>query len=74
MANKNIVICSDGTGNSTIIGRGTNVFKIYELVDLQGHHFLAKAPVPRLGVAPQLKIGFRHHCFSMHARSARPSA
>lgn len=31
---KNIVICSDGTGNSDIKGRGTNVFKLYEAVDL----------------------------------------
>lgn len=30
---KNIVICADGTGNTTIKGRGTNVFKIFEAVD-----------------------------------------
>lgn len=30
---KNIVICSDGTGNTTIKGRGTNVFKLYEATD-----------------------------------------
>src|SRR5580698_9592644 len=35
---KNIVICSDGTGNTAIKGRGTNVFKLYEAVDLNGHH------------------------------------
>lgn len=34
---KNIVICSDGTGNSAIKDRGTNVFKLYEAVDLNGH-------------------------------------
>src|SRR5918995_4879008 len=34
---KNIVICSDGTGNSTIKGRGTNVFKLFEMIDLNGH-------------------------------------
>jgi len=34
---KNIIICSDGTGNSTIKGRGTNVFKLFETVDLVGH-------------------------------------
>ncbi len=34
---KNIVICSDGTGNSAIKGRGTNVFKLYEAADLHGH-------------------------------------
>jgi uncharacterized protein (DUF2235 family) len=34
---KNIVICSDGTGNTAIKGRGTNVFKLYEAVDLIGH-------------------------------------
>ncbi len=31
--NKNIVLCSDGTGNSANKGRGTNVFKLYEAVD-----------------------------------------
>ncbi len=31
---KNIVICSDGTGNTASKGRGTNVFKLYEAVDL----------------------------------------
>jgi uncharacterized protein (DUF2235 family) len=34
---KNIVICSDGTGNTAIKGRGTNVFKLYEAVDFEGH-------------------------------------
>jgi hypothetical protein len=34
---KHIVICSDGTGNTAIKGRGTNVFKLYEAVDLEGH-------------------------------------
>jgi uncharacterized protein (DUF2235 family) len=34
---KNIVICSDGTGNTAIKGRGTNVFKLFEAVDLSGH-------------------------------------
>jgi len=36
---KNIIICSDGTGNTAIKGRGTNVFKIFESVDLNGHRF-----------------------------------
>ena len=30
---KNIVICADGTRNTTIKGRGTNVFKLYEAVE-----------------------------------------
>jgi uncharacterized protein (DUF2235 family) len=34
---KNIVICSDGTGNSAIKNRGTNVFKLYEAVDIHGY-------------------------------------
>jgi len=34
---KNIVICSDGTGNSANKGRGTNVFKLFEAVNLNGH-------------------------------------
>jgi len=31
---KNIILCSDGTGNTAIKDRGTNVFKLYEAVDL----------------------------------------
>ena len=34
---KSIIICSDGTGNTTIKGRGTNVFKLFEAVDVNGH-------------------------------------
>src|SRR5262245_42814477 len=34
---KNIVLCSDGTGNRDIKGRGTNVFKLFEAIDLNGH-------------------------------------
>ena len=35
---KNIVVCSDGTGNSAIKGRGTNVFKLFEAnVDFVAH-------------------------------------
>jgi len=34
---KNIIVCADGTGNTTIKDRGTNVFKLYEAVDQNGH-------------------------------------
>jgi len=34
---KNIIICSDGTGNAANKDRGTNVFKLFEAVDLNGH-------------------------------------
>jgi uncharacterized protein (DUF2235 family) len=34
---KHIVLCSDGTGNTAIKGRGTNVFKLFEAVDVIGH-------------------------------------
>jgi uncharacterized protein (DUF2235 family) len=34
---KNIILCSDGTGNSAVKGRGTNVFKLFEAVDLNEH-------------------------------------
>jgi len=37
MSGKNIVLCSDGTGNIDIKSRGTNVFRLYEAVDIQGH-------------------------------------
>lgn len=36
---KNIIICSDGTGNTAIKGRGTNVFKLYEALDLNGYKY-----------------------------------
>jgi uncharacterized protein (DUF2235 family) len=36
---KNIIICSDGTGNTAIKGRGTNVFKMFESADLNSHRF-----------------------------------
>jgi uncharacterized protein (DUF2235 family) len=32
---KNIVLCSDGTGNASIKDRGSNVFKLFEAVDVQ---------------------------------------
>ena len=34
---KNIAVCSDGTGNTAIKNRGSNVFKLYESVDINGH-------------------------------------
>jgi hypothetical protein len=34
---KHIIICSDGTGNTAVKGRGTNVFKLFEAIDLNGH-------------------------------------
>src|SRR5687767_11960140 len=40
---KNIVICSDGTGNTTVKNRGTNVFKLFEAVDVNCHRGNADA-------------------------------
>ncbi len=34
---KNIVLCSDGTGSKGMQKRGTNVYKLFEAVDLHGH-------------------------------------
>ena len=34
---KNLVVCSDGTGNSNVKKRGTNVYKLYEAVDTHDH-------------------------------------
>jgi uncharacterized protein (DUF2235 family) len=34
---KNIVLCADGTGNNDVKARGTNVFKLYEAIDRNGH-------------------------------------
>jgi len=46
---KNIVICADGTGNTTVKGRGTNVFKLYEVVDQASHRWTP-------GVTPQVAL------------------
>src|SRR3989442_10901532 len=46
---KRIVICADGTGNTTIKGRGTNVFKLYEAVDQVGHRITP-------GLTPQVAL------------------
>ena len=35
--NKNIILCADGTGNADVKARGTNVFKLYEAIDNNGH-------------------------------------
>ncbi len=37
MRQKRIVLCSDGTGNTANKNRGTNVWKVFEAVDLNGH-------------------------------------
>lgn len=34
---KHIVLCADGTGNQDIKDRGTNVFRLYEAVNLRDH-------------------------------------
>ena len=34
---KNLVFCSDGTGNAANKNRGTNVFKLYEAIDTSSH-------------------------------------
>jgi uncharacterized protein (DUF2235 family) len=57
MAAKNIIICSDGTGNSAFKARGTNVFKLYEAVDMRGHEddpsLLRQIPIYDDGVGTQ---------------------
>jgi uncharacterized protein (DUF2235 family) len=42
---KNIILLSDGTGNSNIKNRGTNVFKLYEALDFNGLHGSKKEQV-----------------------------
>jgi uncharacterized protein (DUF2235 family) len=46
---KRIVVCSDGTGNTAIKGRGTNVFKMFEAIDLNGHR-LDPALTPQVAI------------------------
>jgi uncharacterized protein (DUF2235 family) len=46
---KRIVVCSDGTGNTAIKGRGTNVFKLFEAVDLESHRADA-AKTPQIAI------------------------
>lgn len=51
---KNIVICSDGTGNAANKDRGTNVFKLYEAIDIHS----AWAPGAGLEDAPPRQIAY----------------
>jgi type VI secretion system (T6SS) phospholipase Tle1-like effector len=37
VALKNIIICTDGTGNTAVAGGATHVFRLYEAVDENGH-------------------------------------
>ena len=46
---KHIVVCSDGTGNTAVKGRGTNVFKVFESVDLSSHRY-NPVQVPQLAI------------------------
>ncbi|HJZ76014.1 MAG TPA: DUF2235 domain-containing protein [Vicinamibacterales bacterium] len=46
---KRIVVCSDGTGNTAIKGRGTNVFKLFEAVDLESHRYDSNA-TPQIAI------------------------
>lgn len=41
---RNIVLCSDGTGSKGMQKRGTNVFKLYEAVDLHRHKKDSRLP------------------------------
>ena len=45
---KNIVLCSDGTGNMDIKNRGSNVFKLYEAVDIHGHKLPPQDKKPQI--------------------------
>ncbi|MCG8695051.1 MAG: DUF2235 domain-containing protein [Minwuiales bacterium] len=40
--NKNIILCSDGTGNSGGKGRGTNVWRLYNAIDRHGFRYNPK--------------------------------
>jgi hypothetical protein len=46
---KTIILCSDGTGNVATKGRGTNVFKLFETVDLNGH-LTDFSLIPQVGI------------------------
>lgn len=48
--NKNIVLCSDGTGNMDIKNRGSNVFKLYEAVDIHGHKVPPHDKIPQIAI------------------------
>lgn len=42
---KNIVVCSDGTGNTAVKGRGSNVFRLFESIDTNGFRTRAECPL-----------------------------
>lgn len=41
---RNIVLCSDGTGNASFKDRGTNVFKLFEALELDDHQRFPELP------------------------------
>ena len=67
---KRIVVCSDGTGNSAIKGRGTNVFKLFEAVDLDTHRFDADA-TPQIAIYDD-GVGTESVQAAENSRAARP--
>jgi uncharacterized protein (DUF2235 family) len=59
---KNIVVCSDGTGNADIRGRGTNVFKLFEAVELRAnqHHLPNQRLPPDYDHSPPTQTAIYH--------------
>ncbi len=80
---KNIVVCSDGTGNSGFKNRGTNVYKLFEAVDVHGGPGKPRQfkvyddgvgtrrfkPLKMLGLA--LGIGLRENVFQLYEAIVR---
>ena len=54
---KNIILCSDGTGNSGGKGHGTNVWRLYKAIDL--HHSPAQVSIHDDGVGTRDFVLFK---------------
>jgi len=61
---KNIILCSDGTGNSGGKGHGTNVWRLYKAIDL--HHSQAQVNIHDDGVGAIKGAKLRHPQFHGH--------
>ena len=71
MSHKNIIICSDGTGNSANKGRGTNVFKLFEAVDVENASGTKQLVIYDDGVGTSRLAPLRHFTGATGAGLAR---
>ena len=79
---KNIVVCSDGTGNAGFKNRGTNVYKLFEAIDVHEKNGIRQFKVyddgvgtrrlkPLKAVGLAFGLGLRRNVFELYEAIAR---